>query len=246
MDATLDLVVCLAAFLAGFTQALAGFGSALVALPLLSQVLPMREAVPVGCLLALCLNVLLTCRLRGHVRGRVLGLLLVAAVPGVVAGTLALGMVPSAWLRALLGVGLLVFVWRQWRPAACRRPAGPVWGAVAGLCSGLFGALIGVNGPPVVVWAACQGYDRDTFRGTLTAYFLSVGLGLVGSQVLGGLVTRQVLVLTGLGLPALVLGVLAGLAGCGRISDRVFRLVLLGLLAATGVSLMLQLWLGHR
>jgi uncharacterized membrane protein YfcA len=205
----------------------------------------MQVAVPVGCLLALCLNVMLICRLRVHVRVRVLVLLLGAAVPGMILGTLVLGAVPSAPLQALLGLALLLFVWREWRPVTARPPAGPSLGVAAGLLSGLFGALIGVNGPPVVVWVARQGYDRNAFRGTLTAYFLLVGLGLVASQALGGLVTMRVLTLTGIGLPALVVGVLAGLAGCGRIGEKAFRRVLLVLLGATGLSLLLQFWLGH-
>lgn len=240
MEYSLGLGVCAAAFAAGFTQALAGFGSSLVALPVLACVLPMQVAVPVICLINLCLNAVLTCRLRVHVRGRTLALLLPAALPGMALGAWGLGVVSSAVLEALLGLGLLTFVWWQWRPKACPRPVGSRLGVLAGFMSGLFGSLLGVNGPPIVAWMACQDLPRDTIRGTLTAYFLLAGLGVVMTQAVGGLVTSRVLGLAGLGLPALGIGILAGLAGIGRIGERGFRRVLLGLLGATGLSLLFQ------
>lgn len=240
MDYSLGLGVCAASFVGGFTQTLAGFGSSLVALPVLACVMPLRVAVPVVCLINLCLNGILTCRLRLHVRGRTLALLLPAAVPGMALGAWGLGVVSSVLLEALLGLGLLTFVWWQWRPRSCHRPAGAKMGVLAGVMSGLFGSLLGANGPPVVAWMACQDLPRDTIRGTLTAYFLLAGIGVVVTQGLGGLVTSRVLELAALGIPALVAGILAGMAGVGRIGEAGFRRLLLLLLAGTGVSFLFR------
>jgi uncharacterized membrane protein YfcA len=240
MDPTLGLIVCAAAFTAGFTQALAGFGSTLVALPLLAQFVPMRAAVPVCCLLALCLNAMLTCHWRLHVQTRALGVLLAASLPGVALGVLGLDRVSSGPLRVLLALAILAFVWREWRPKGPRPPAGWGFGLAAGFLAGAMGALLGVNGPPAAAWISRQGFGRDAVRGTLTAYFLLAGVVIVLSQALAGLVTARVLGLAALGLPALVAGALAGLAGCGRIGEAAFRRVLLGVLAAAGVSLLFQ------
>lgn len=240
MEFGLALVVCLAFFTAGFVQTMAGFGSALVAVPLLACVLPMRVAVPVVCLLNLGLNAALAGRLRVHIQWRLYVWLLPAALPGMILGALGLGLVPSGVLEAVLGLSLLVFVWWQWRPRACRRRVGRLMGVVAGFFSGLFGALLGANGPPVVAWMACQDFPRDTVRATLTAYFFLAGLCVVATQAVGGLVTGRVFLLAALGLPALAAGILAGLVGCGRIGETGFRRLLLGLLAATGLSLLVQ------
>ena len=64
MDASLAAALAGIAALAGFTQGFAGFGSTLVAMPMLVALLGVRTAVPVGCLMAVTINVMLTQRLR--------------------------------------------------------------------------------------------------------------------------------------------------------------------------------------
>ncbi|MEG6550931.1 TSUP family transporter, partial [Desulfocurvibacter africanus] len=79
MDTLTLVAITAAAGFAGFTQGFAGFGSTLVALPLLGMVLDVRTAVPVGCLMALAINVVLVARLRSHVQRRPLGWLVAAS-----------------------------------------------------------------------------------------------------------------------------------------------------------------------
>ena len=86
MDASTLIITALAAGLAGFTQGFAGFGSTLAALPLLGAILPVRTAVPVSCLMALCINLLLTSRLKADIRWRPLVRILACSLPGMVLG----------------------------------------------------------------------------------------------------------------------------------------------------------------
>ena len=67
------LVVIGAAGLGGCVQGLTGFGSTVVALPLLGLALPVRDAVAVGCLMALATNLLLIFRLHHWVNRPALG-----------------------------------------------------------------------------------------------------------------------------------------------------------------------------
>lgn len=73
-------------------------------------------------------------------------------------------------------------------------------------------------------------------RATLVAYFLLAGCAVVGSQTLAGLVTGAVVARTAVALPALLLGIAAGVGLCGCISRPPFRRVVLFVLAATAGS----------
>lgn len=232
-------VLCLAAGLAGFTQGFSGFGSTVVALPLLGAVFGMRAAVPLGCLMALTINVVLVARLHAHVQRSALGLLLAAALPGMALGAAMLGLAPEALLKGLLGLAVL-FLANSPQAARPRPPSGPGWATLAGFFSGCLGMCIGVNGPPVVAWAARQPWPREALKATLTSYFLLAGIGIVAVQTMQGLVTRPVLGLYAAGLVPLLAGLWAGEACCGRLDDRAFRRIVLGLVACMGALLLLQ------
>lgn len=240
MEPVVIIALCVAAFCAGFTQGLAGFGSTLVALPLLALVMDLRLATPVGCLLAVVCNIVLTSRLRGHVQRRALWLLLAASVPGMAVGAYALSVVPGDWLKGALGLVIVAYVVLYGRRGVATRPAGRGFGLAAGFLAGGLGAAIGVNGPPIVAWVSRQGFDRNAVRGTLTAYFLLAGIGVVASQFAAGLVTTEVLSRTAVALPAMLVGLAAGMAGCGRIGEAAFARVVLCVLGLTAVSLLTQ------
>lgn len=240
MDVASIGVLCLAGLCGGFTQGLAGFGSTLIALPILALVFDLKLAVPVGTTLALILNVVMVARLRRYIRFKTLFLLIAAALPGIPLGVYALGTLPEHWLKTVLALAILAFVGNQWRGSCDLTPAGRSWGVVAGFVSGCMSGAIGINGPPIVAWVCRLGLDRNTMRATLVAYFLLTGCAVVASQILAGLVTGAVVARTAVALPALFLGIAAGVGLCGRISETAFRRVVLFVLAATAVSLLLQ------
>ncbi|MDQ7835823.1 MAG: sulfite exporter TauE/SafE family protein [Humidesulfovibrio sp.] len=237
--ASLGLVAA-AALLAGFTQAFAGFGSTLVAMPLLALVLGVRAAVPLGCLMALSINVLLVARLGRQAHGLSLVLLLAAALPGMVLGFLFQSTAPEALLKFLLGSCVVVLALRLSGRGAHRYPLGRRWAVAAGIASGCMGVSLGINGPPVVSWAVCQTWSRDTLKATLTAYFLCAGSLIVAMQFWQGLMNNQVLALFAKTLPLLLAGMCAGWMCCDRVSESAFRRVVLALLATTGLALLWQ------
>ena len=237
MDLLTIGVLCLGAFCGGFTQGLAGFGSTLVALPILALVFDLKLAVPVCTTLALTLNLVMVARLRGHIRFGPLSLLILSSLPGMPLGAYALRAVSGDWLKTVLALAIFGFVGSEWSRVRSASPAGRGWGVAAGLLAGLTGGAIGINGPPVVAWVSRLGLDRHAMRATLVAYFLLAGCGVVGSQYLAGLVTGPVLVRAAYALPALGLGIAAGVGLCGRISETAFRRVVLFVLAATARSL---------
>lgn len=240
MDMSHLALLWIAVFAGGFTQGLAGFGSTLIALPVLAMVFELRFAVPLASLVALGLNAVMIVRLRGHARYRPLALLAAAAVPGMPLGAWLLRVAPADGLKIALALAIAGFLLFQARPGGRGGPAGTGWGLVAGFVSGCMGGAIGINGPPAVAWIMRLGLDRDGARATLVTYFFVVGCGVVASQGLAGLVTGRAALFAALSLPALLAGIYAGMACCGRISEAAFRRVVNAVLLLNAVTLLWQ------
>lgn len=240
MEPTQLVAVSLGAWFAACVQGALGFGTTLVALPLISLALPLRQAVPVCCLLALVVNVLLVWRLMEHLRLRALAFLLGVSLPGMALGAWMLSEAPEYALRLLLAAVILVSVWRGTRPQAAGRAVGLAWGLGAGLLAGAMGVCLGINGPPIAAWVHRQDWSRDAMRATLGAYFLLAGVGIVGVQAWQGLLTVPVAWAFASGLPALLFGLWCGMSACRRMDERLYRLAVQGFLAVIGVSLVLQ------
>ncbi|MFZ5426606.1 MAG: sulfite exporter TauE/SafE family protein [Thermodesulfobacteriota bacterium] len=239
MDATIATCIA-AALLAGFIQGFSGFGSVLVALPVLLTALDARTAVPLVSMVALSINIVMTARLRGHVRKGPMRLLLASSLPGMAAGAWILDGAPDSVIKGILGAVILFVVAQS---AAAKGPGAPLakgWTVLAGFTSGGIGLLTGANGPPVIAWAARQPWARDELRATLTFYFLLTGFLIVGTQAAKGLVTGEVGALFGWSVPALAAGLWAGFAACGKANERVFRAVVLTLLGFIGAGLLWQ------
>ncbi|HEY5999840.1 MAG TPA: TSUP family transporter, partial [bacterium] len=107
-ELTLPLLAAVggAAFLAAFAQGVTGFGSALVAMPLLSLVLGVRAAAGLVALLSLAVNVALLLPARRALPWRRIGPLLAGTLATVPAGVFFLAGADPRLARALLGAAL--------------------------------------------------------------------------------------------------------------------------------------------
>lgn len=244
MELLSAFVILGAAGLAGFAQGFAGFGSTLVALPILGLILPARTAVPAGCLMALCMNAFLVAGLHGHIRRGWLALLVGTSLPGAALGVMLLGAAPDLVMKGLLGAATLYAAARLLRKGEPEAAPGGGWAVAAGVLAGFMGVSIGVNGPPIVAWMARQPWDARTIKATLTSYFLLAGLVIVGTQAAGGMFTAGTLHVFALSLPALIAGIWAGSASSGRLGELVFRRAFLGLLGGMGTVLLVRAAVG--
>ena len=182
-----DLLICLIALLAGFTQGLSGFGSVLVALPLLALFLDFNTAVPLVSTWGMTINLILVVQLRPHLRLQQIVPLTVAALPGIPLGVYILTHVAVRVLELLLGGLLVVFsLYFLWSGGKTRRLSRG-WAYAAGFCSGFLGGSLASSGPPVIVYTALQPWPKDEIKSTLTGFFFLSGLVIIAAQAVSGL-----------------------------------------------------------
>jgi uncharacterized protein len=227
------IVLAGAAALAGaFVQSATGFGFALVLSPALFAVLDPYEAITTMLLLGPPLNALvLHDSDRGDARVRMLVPVLVAAVPGLALGVVALELLSKPVLQVAVGAAVVTAAAWQLHHRA-RSPA--AW--LAGLTSGALTTSISVSGPPVVLWLEGKGVSPGEFRATLAASFLV--LNVAGGAIVviaGGTGAVRLDVVFAL-LALAVVGHVLGSRAHRRLAGPRFRAVALALVACTGVA----------
>ena len=232
-------LAAVAAFAGAAVQSATGFGFALVLSPALFAVMEPVEAVTALLVLGLALNLLVL--FEGgrpeHVDWRALAPMLVAAVPGLAIGAVALTQLSKEVLQVAVGVAVIAAAgWQLRERARGHRPLPPAaaWGA--GFASGALTTSISVSGPPLVLWLEARRVRPEEFRASLAASFLA--LNLVGGVVLlaaegtGAFDADAVAVLLALVVAGYALGALA----FRRLDrERFFSLVLI-LVALTGAA----------
>lgn len=171
--ATLALILGLAATL----QSAVGFGMAIAAIPLLvlaGHPLPHAVALVLGA--ALVQTSLGSWATREHIRWRAAfafaGMQWVALLGGVACMSLLVESEP-AHVRRAVGVVVVAAVTAQrlFRPAPRARLAA-AWTGLAATCSGFFAGLVGMGGPPLVLFALAHDWSPDRIRAFLWSQFL--------------------------------------------------------------------------
>jgi uncharacterized protein len=229
-------LAAVAAFAGAAVQSATGFGFALVLSPALFAALEPVEAVSALLVLGLALNLLVL--FEGgrpqHVDWRALAPMLVAAVPGLALGVVALTELSKEVLQVAVGVAVMAAA--GWQLLAPRPRVSPAAAWVAGFASGALTTSISVSGPPLVLWLTARGVRPEEFRASLAASFLMLnlagGLVLLGVEGSGAVDAEAVAVLFVLVLAGYALGAFA----FRRVDrDRFFTIVLV-LVALTGAA----------
>ena len=225
---------------------LTGFGSALVAVPLLAWRWPLVEVVPLVLLIDVLASLLMGGLNLREVRWDEARRLLPGIVLGAVLGLWLAQRATSAAPLVVLGafvmwVGAQVF---RARPLVAGRPvsASPGWlGALYGGGVGLVEILFGTAGPLVLAWLARQRVDARGMRASTPAIIMVAALGAIALMAVDGrLSSAAIWQRLGVLLPVAMVAVLAGHALAHRVPTEALRRTICGLLILSGAMLILN------
>jgi uncharacterized membrane protein YfcA len=226
-------------FAAYLVRGIAGFGSGLIAVPLLSLVAPVPAVVP----LVVSLDYVGSASQGVHNVERVAWRDQLALVPfmigGVAAGLLLLTALSSAALGRALGAFILLYAIYQWLPLPELRGS-RLFAAPCGLLGGLVGTVFGTGGPFYVIYLNLRALERSAFRATFAANYLIDGGVRLAAYVVMGLLGGRTLVAIAVTLPVAAAGLYLG----GRIqtglSQTAFVRFISVLLLASGIALLVK------
>ncbi|MDF3846599.1 sulfite exporter TauE/SafE family protein [Achromobacter denitrificans] len=239
MDSLYVLVVA-GAMTAGFIQGLSGFGFGMVAMSFWAWTVDPKLAAAMTVFGALTGQLVAAFSVR---RGFSMGRLLPFIAGGLLGIPLGVKLLPH--LDPLVFktfIGGLLAVWCPIMLFATRLPRIAVGGKLAdgvvGAMGGIMGGIGGFTGVIPTLWCTLRGFDRDVQRAVIQNFNLSMLMVTMASYVFTGLVTRDMLPLFGMILPAMLLPTLWGTRVYVGISDLAFRRIVLGLLTVSGLALL--------
>ena len=182
--------------LAYLVLGLTGFGSALVAVPLLLLFMPLGQAVPLVLFLDVVALIVFGALNLAHVNWHIWRRMLPSVAVGIVSAAVIvkLGLLPGSWLLLLLGLYIVWFGASKLRvefkgakgaPPASAQPADPTgaqtgagfWRvAPYGWLAGMIEAWFGTCGPIVATGILKQSSNMQLFKATMSAIMLPAAL----------------------------------------------------------------------
>jgi uncharacterized protein len=226
-------------FAAYLVRGIAGFGSGLIAVPLLTLVAPVTTVVPIVVSLDYIGSVSQGARNLGHVAWREQLVLVPFMLIGISSGLWLLTGLPTWVLARVLAVFVIAFGIYQllpFRPARGSRLAA----SYCGILGGLLGTLFGTGGPFYAIYLNLRALEKSAFRATFALNFLlDGGIRLIAYAVMG-LYRRETLSHLLVALPIVGVGLYVGGQIQTGVTQRTFVQLISLLLLASGVALLLR------
>jgi hypothetical protein len=239
-DFSLDLLIFLIATFAGALVAgLSGFAFGLVAASIWLYILTPLQTATLIVAFGLIVQGYSVWKLRRALDWRKLWPFIAGAAIGVPAGVAILGWANPAYVRAGIGVFLVLYsLYALLRPSLPPvTKGGAAADAAVGFANGVLGGITGLAGILVTIWSGLRGWPKDRQR----AVFQPVAVAIFAMSALWlgvkGAVSADTIRLFLFGLPALLAGTWLGMKLYGRLDEAAFRKVVLVLLLASGLAL---------
>jgi uncharacterized membrane protein YfcA len=241
MDTLNASLFLIATFLGGFTSGLTGFAAGLVVSGIWLHILtPLQTAVLIAAY-GMVNQAYGIWNVRRSLQWRRILPFVVGGFGGVPLGAYLVTYLDPALLRT--GVGALLVLYSAYNLARPNIPpikSTPVLDGGVGVLNGLLGGLTGLGGVISTIWCQLGGGPKDIQRAIFQpVLFLTMTITTLTFGAAGHLFHAEILQLFFLGLPALLLGLWAGVALYGRLDDAAFRKAILILLLLSGLSLAL-------
>lgn len=236
------LILSIAIFAAATLQSATGIGFGVIAGPVLLVVLNDSAAIQVSIILNLLIAMLLAPSLRQKADRPLLSPLLLGLAIGSPLGLLIYLSMNIDMLKAFAGFVVLftlIFVVRG------KRASSPAAAAVSGkfkqisigTIAGVMGGSLAMPGPVPAAWMSAVGYRRETIRATILLMFVFAYTAALLLQFSVAGISAETLRLCIVHAPATVAGVVVGGVLSTRISEQVFRGLLMAILASTAAIL---------
>lgn len=226
-------------FVSIFTQSVAGFGMALVAMPLLAVSYDLAVIAPLIALVGIAAKLLLLAKYGRQFDFRSVGTLTLASLAAVPLGVWSLEYWDKDTALTILGIFVLGYALINLMDVTLPTFKSQGWAVLFGGMAGFLGGAFNASGPPVVVYADNRAWKPGEFKGNLQGYALINGAFITANHAASGNLTPDVWEAFALALPAVVLGVWMGVKLDRWINPASFRKIVLWLLVVLGMRLLL-------
>lgn len=221
--------------LSGMIQGITSFGFSLLAVPLLSLLMPLQLIVPILVIFSLVMNVIIFTKVKGHINKLQIALLVIFGLSSIPIGINALQGIDENIIKIVVGVVIIISAISMNFGLKVKFKNQNIAYAITGFFSGILNGSSSLSGPPVILLLSNEGASKENFRKTLSTYFLVLNLFTIPIFIMEKMITEEVLVNTLKLSPALFIGVFTGVFFGNRLPDRIFKKVTLVLIFVMGV-----------
>jgi len=223
-----------------FVRGIAGFGSGLIAIPLLAQMLPLSVVVPLVGLLDYLASTSHGIKHRQAIVWRDILPLLPFTFAGVVSALYLFHTVDADLLRKALGAFIVLYAFYTLFSSGPGFHGRRWWAIPAGAFGGLIGTLFGTGGPFYVIYFRLRQLDKTAFRATIATLFLIDGSSRITGYFFSGFYSGETMYLLAAALPIMVVGMYLGGHVHTNISQQGFQRAIGILLVGSGMALLLR------
>lgn len=170
---------------------LTGFGSTIIAVPLLAHVLPLKFVIPMFVLLDFAAALRTGFKFHATIAKRELAWLVPCMLGGIVTGVFLLVSLPGDLIITALGVFVLAY---GLYAASGREPKFRLarwWALPVGGLGGVISALFGAAGPMYVIYLGARGLDPAQVRATMSVVFIITTGARIALFVAAGLFAQD-------------------------------------------------------
>lgn len=232
------LFAALMLFLGSTALSATGFGIGMVAMPGLLFVLEPQTAVVVLNTVALSIEAWIVVQARKDIHLREIAPIVVAGAVGVPLGIYILKFADPTAMR--IGISVLVLVLAAMAPLKFQRDFrySRFVGVLAGFFVGIVLPAFGVGGPLVTLYLLTRSWERKLVRAGMALYLLVLDVFGVAGYAIADLYSVQRLILIGIMVLPMLAGLALGATLLNRMSERVFRYVVIAIIVSSSVLLL--------
>lgn len=238
------IFIVLGAIAGGFVNGLAGTGTALFALGFFLVALDPVSAVAIVSLMSVVTGIQGLWEIRAALKINVARLMrfILPGLAGVPVGISLLTFIDAETLKLVIGVLLLVyggfFSFRANLPKFERRT--PVLDSGIGLIGGVLGGMASLSGAIPVIWCSMRPWPKAETRAVLQPFNVAILFTTTVMLWWRGAYTAPAVTGFLIALPASLVAAQIGLMVFRRISDNVFRRLLIGLSLLLGLGILIR------
>ncbi len=233
------LLILIIMALAAFVKGIIGFGSSLIAIPLLSAfVLGPADTRAIVVTINLMLNLYLLIRADTlNIEGIKTFIPLIASVlvASIVSGFF-LTTFTNETFNIILGLLLILTALNKLLNISFVIPHPKRWFIPVGLLGGALNTLIGAGSVPVLIFLGNTDLKKDDFRTTIIIFLLILNIGSLASFMLNAFYDYTLLWIALGVMPALLIASNLGIASKNKINDKVFQRVVAVFLLFIGLN----------
>jgi len=221
-------------------RGITGFGSGLIAIPLVALFMPLTFVVPYISFVDVIASLVHGWRHRRHTAWREVLTVLPFTVLGVMVALYLLKNLDTALLARALGIFIFLFAIYSLIGPEFKFRCHTHWSAVAGSLGGIIGTLFGTSGPLYVIYYQLRGLSKSVFRSTIATVFLIEGVIRLSGYALAGFYNQKILLWIAASLPIMAVGLYIGGHIHTNISQRQFQRAIGILLIISSIALLLK------